>query len=117
MGGQAHHDLRNGQSRGTNLTVSTASARKCAKRRTSRLTLSIGLITSSSQCGTYWLMPGRYQVSEMTNANNRYTAATDSVTGDCNTVESRWAPPSAHQAPNTNSNCHAKGLKYQCPLG
>src|SRR5262249_30896530 len=42
IGGQAHHDFRNGQSRGTKRTVSTASARKCAKRRTSRLTLSIG---------------------------------------------------------------------------
>src|SRR5262245_61819798 len=42
MDGQAHHDFSNGQSRGTNRTVSTASARKCAKRRTSRLTLSIG---------------------------------------------------------------------------
>src|SRR6516164_3826660 len=42
IGGQAHHDFSNGQSRGTKRTVSTASARKCAKRRTSRLTLSIG---------------------------------------------------------------------------
>src|SRR6516165_5099219 len=63
------------------------------------------------------VMPGRYQVSEMTNANNRYAAAIVTVTGDCETRESRCAPPSAHQAPNTNSSCQAKGLKYQCPLG
>src|SRR5262249_6337304 len=42
IGGQAHHDFSIGQSRGTNHTVTTASARKCAKRSTSRLTLSIG---------------------------------------------------------------------------
>src|SRR5262249_16706970 len=42
MGGQAHHDFSSGQSRGTKRTVNTASARKCAKRRTSRLTLSSG---------------------------------------------------------------------------
>ncbi|CAM5350561.1 hypothetical protein SFIMM107S_00528 [Streptomyces griseus] len=29
----------------------------------------------------------------------------------------RRAPPSAHQAPNTNSNCQAKGLKAQTPFG
>jgi hypothetical protein len=30
IAGHAHRDLRNGQSRGTNFTVTTASARKCA---------------------------------------------------------------------------------------
>ena len=40
--GHAQRDLSDGQSRGMNYTVTTASARKCAKRRTSRLTLSIG---------------------------------------------------------------------------
>src|SRR5262249_48488419 len=117
IGGQSQRDLSPGQSRGRKRTVTTASARKCAKRNTSRLTLSIGYIRPSSQCGTYWPTPGRYQVSEMTNANNRYAAATDTVTGDCKTRESRWAPPSAHQAPNTNSNCQANGLKYQWPSG
>ena len=27
------------------------------------------------------------------------------------------APPSAHQAPNTNRTCQASGLKYQVPAG
>ena len=53
----------------------------------------------------------------MTNANRRYAIAIDTVTGERRTVERRWAPPSAHQAPNTNSNCQANGLKYQWPLG
>ena len=30
---------------------------------------------------------------------------------------SRCAPPSAHQAPNTNNNCQANGLKNQTPFG
>ena len=44
-------DFSAGQSRGMKCTVTAASARKCAKRRTSRLVLSIGYIHSPSQCG------------------------------------------------------------------
>src|SRR5262249_21698282 len=42
IGGHSHQVLSSGQSRGTNHTVTTAKARKCANRSTSRLTLSIG---------------------------------------------------------------------------
>src|SRR5215813_12099868 len=42
IGGHSQRDLSPGQSRGRKRTVTTASARKCAKRNTSRLTLSIG---------------------------------------------------------------------------
>ena len=39
------------------------------------------------------------------------------VTGDNNIRDIRAAPPSAHHAPNTNSNCQANGLKAQKPFG
>ena len=40
-----------------------------------------------------------------------------STTRERSTPASRCAPPSAHQAPNTNSNCQAKGLKNHTPFG
>jgi len=45
-------DVSADQSRGTYRSVRVASARKCAKRRTSRLVLSIGYIHSENHLGT-----------------------------------------------------------------
>ena len=50
-------------------------------------------------------------------ANTRYAAASASVIRDVRMRDIRSAPPSAHHAPNTNSNCHANGLKNHVPLG
>ena len=52
MAGCSNGNFKAGQSRGTNRTVTAASARKCAKRSTSRLVLSIGYIQSLSHVGT-----------------------------------------------------------------
>src|SRR5262249_43437905 len=50
IAGRSQRDFRPGQSMGTKWTVMMASARKWAKRRTSRLTLSMGQLHSSRQC-------------------------------------------------------------------
>src|SRR5262249_15656618 len=50
--GRSSCDFSGGQSRGTKRTVNTASARKCANRSGSRLTLSIGYMKSASHRGT-----------------------------------------------------------------
>src|SRR5262249_38312339 len=52
IAGRKTGHLSAGQPRGTNRTVSTASARKWANRRTSRLVLSIGYMNSASHRGT-----------------------------------------------------------------
>ena len=54
--------IQPGQSRGMKRTVTAASARKCAKRNTSRLVLSIGYIHSLSQFGTNRPSGSTYQV-------------------------------------------------------
>src|ERR1700687_1291302 len=98
-------------------TVTAASARKRGKRNTSRLVLSIGYIQSLSQMGTKRLSGSTYHVKVTEKAKRRYAIAIPSTTGERSTAVSRCAPPSAHQAPNTNSNCQANGLKNQTPFG
>src|SRR5580692_2614900 len=71
MAGCRIGDFRPGQSRGMNRTVTVASARKWAKRSTSRLVLSIGYIHSLSQLGTMRPSGSMYQVSVMTKAKSR----------------------------------------------
>ena len=39
------------------------------------------------------------------------------TTGERMKPLSRWAPLTAHHAPNPNSNCQANGLKLQVPSG
>ena len=53
----------------------------------------------------------------MANANTRYAMARPTTTFEWIQRARFCAPPSAHQAPNTNSNCQANGLKTQVPLG
>src|SRR6202012_3552199 len=63
ISGRSHGDFSPAQSFGRNRTVSAASARKCAKRSTSRSVLSIGYIHCSSQRGSQVYICGTYQVS------------------------------------------------------
>src|SRR5262249_35642222 len=117
MAGRRYDDFSNGQSRGMKRTVTAASARKWANRSTSRLVLSIGYIHSLSQIGTKRPSGSIYQVSVTAKENTRQTIAIARTTGERRTAVSRCAPPSAHQAPNTNSNCQANGLKNHTPFG
>src|SRR5580698_7395351 len=71
MAGRRIGHLRPGQSRGTKRTVTVAKARKCAKRRTSRLVLSIGYIQSLSQLGTKRPRGSTYHVITIANENTR----------------------------------------------
>src|SRR5262249_16068225 len=71
MAGFSSGEPRPGQSRGTRRTGSTASARKCAKRSTSRLGLSIGYIHSVSHFGTSVAMLAKYQVIAVAKARTR----------------------------------------------
>src|SRR4029077_21120459 len=114
--GSKNGDFKPGQSRGTKRTVTAASARKWAKRRTSRLVLSMGYSRSLSQVGTSRSSGSKRHVKVMAKANKREATATASTTRQRSTPASRCAPPSAHQAPNTNSNCQAKGLKNHTPF-
>src|SRR5215469_3993871 len=98
-------------------TVTAASARKWANRSTSRLVLSIGYIHSLSQVGTKRPSGSTYQVKVTKNAKTRYMIASASTARERRAADKRCAPPSAHHAPNTNSNCQANGLKNHCPFG
>ena len=69
--GFSQRDFRPGQSRGRKRTVMAASARKCAKRSTSRSVLSIGYIHCSSRFGSKPYIAGTYQVSVTKNAAPR----------------------------------------------
>ena len=53
----------------------------------------------------------------MQNANTRYAIARPSTNRELIQRDKFCAPPSAHQAPNTNSSCQANGLKTHVPLG
>src|SRR5690242_18583936 len=117
IAGCKYGDLSHGQSRGMKYTVTAASARKWAKRSTSRLVLSIGYIQSLSQIGTKRRSGSTYQVKVTKNAKTRYAMAIASTTRERSAADSRCAPPSAHHAPNTNNNCQANGLKNHCPFG
>ena len=72
----------------------------------------------ANQLGHETLERWKYQVSVITKANSqigdrdrKHRAASAA------TPPSRCAPPSAHQAPNTNKSCQANGLKNQTPFG
>src|SRR6478609_7573889 len=67
--------------------------------------------------GTKVASRGKYQVMTMAKANTRQANASARTAGAFTKCVSLCAPPSAHQAPNTNSNCQAKGLNTQVPLG
>src|SRR5215471_18738855 len=71
IAGPRNGDFKAGQCRGTKRMVTAASARKWAKRSTSRLVLSIGYIQSANHFGTYAAMWGTYQVIAIVNANAR----------------------------------------------
>ena len=71
IAGCRNGDFSPGQSRGTKRTVTAAKARKCAKRSTSRLVLSIGYIQSLNHCGTKRASGSTYQVSVMAKAKIR----------------------------------------------
>src|ERR1041385_2251738 len=63
ISGRSHGDFSPGQSFGRQRSVSAASARKCANRRTSRSVLLIGYIHCSMRRGTRCGSCGRYQVN------------------------------------------------------
>src|SRR5271169_6560500 len=71
IAGCRNGDFSAGQSRGTKRTVTAASARKCAKRSTSRFVLSIGYIQSLNHCGTKRCSCSIYQVMVMAKAKAR----------------------------------------------
>src|SRR3954453_12320650 len=117
ISGRSQGDFSPGQSFGRNRTVIAASARKCANRNTSRSVLLIGYIHCSMRRGTRCGSCGRYQVSVTQKDAKRYAIQIHIVTGEVRMRDMRLAPPSAHHAPNTNSNCQANGLKAQKPFG
>src|SRR4030081_970025 len=71
INGRSQGDFSPGQSLGRKRTVMAASARKCAKRSTSRSVLLIGYIHCSTRRGSRWPSCGKYQVMVTQNAANR----------------------------------------------
>src|SRR5690242_3951995 len=53
----------------------------------------------------------------MSKANNKYAPPSSNSLCDLMNAIDWTAPPSANQAPKTNSNCQQNGLKYQVPPG
>src|SRR5664280_1896051 len=60
---------------------------------------------------------GTCQVITIRNENAIQASATYRTARDRMKPVIPEALPRPHQAPNTNSNCHANGLKYQFPPG
>ena len=57
---------------------------------------------------------GKYQVSEMRNANTRYAAATTSVTRDCSTPDESLGSP--ERAPGTEDEQQLPGERIEIPM-
>src|SRR5216684_7256264 len=60
---------------------------------------------------------GMCQVMTIRNAKAIHAKATTSAARDWITACSWATPPTPHHAANTNINCQANGLKYQCVPG
>src|SRR5258708_10986738 len=71
ISGRSQGDFNPAQFLGRKRTVRAASARKCAKRSTSRSVLLMGYIHCSIKRGIKWLNCGTYQVSVTQNAASR----------------------------------------------
>src|SRR5450432_2239600 len=96
--------------RGTNLATTSASARKCKIRYGARFVLSFGRNRSAIGAGIADEKPKR-AASVTAKPNNRKSAADHKTKRDAINRLNRPAPSSEIQAPITNRNCQAKGLK------
>src|SRR4029077_19687207 len=96
ISGRSQGDFSPTQSLGRKRTVTAASARKWAKRSTSRSVLLIGYIHCSSRRGITWPSWGKYHVRVTKNANKRYATEIHTVTGEESIRAMRCAPPCAH---------------------
>ena len=115
--GRSHGDFSPGQSLGRKRTVMAASARKCTNLKTSRSVLLMGYIHCSSQRGIQWFISVTFQVRVTKKEQQQIGEQIHKVIRDDRIRDIRCAPPCAHHAPNTNSNCQANGLKAQKPFG